>query len=87
MRAVWSSIRAAAAKVRSFLRAIYSLFRHGETTLSTYELRRAECMDCSARIPKPRGVYCGACGCPQWFMSDLRTKWRMLAVKCPLGKW
>jgi len=74
-------------KLYTFLRAIYSLFRHGEVTIRTHELRKAECFDCLAIITKERGIYCGACGCPQWFMSDLRTKWRMLAAKCPLDKW
>jgi hypothetical protein len=56
-------------------------------TLRTYQLRKAECLDCPEHIEKERGIYCLACRCPQWPMSDLRTKWRMLDIKCPLNKW
>jgi hypothetical protein len=74
-------------KVYTFYRAIYSLIRYGDVTLRTYTQRRAECFECERIIAKERNLYCGACECPQWFMSDLRTKWRMLDVKCPLEKW
>ena len=83
----WPSIRSAAVKAQSFIRALSSLIRYGEVTVKTYTLRQAECMDCEHIVSKERGLYCGACGCPEWFMSDLRTKWRMLGVKCPLNRW
>lgn len=82
-----SSMRNAAAKAVSLLRAIYSLIRYGETTVRTQVLRKGECFECEHIIARERGLYCGACGCPEWFMSDLRTKWRMLDIKCPLDKW
>jgi hypothetical protein len=82
----WSSIKSAAVKVRSFLRALWSLFWLGEVTLQTYQWRKAECLDCSEHVETERGAYCQACECPQWFMSDLRTKWRLLDLKCPLDK-
>jgi hypothetical protein len=87
MRQAWSSIKSAAAKVRSFFRAIWSLIRHGEVTVQTYALRRAECVECLLFVERKRGIYCGACGCPEWYLSDLRSKWRMPQVKCPLNKW
>jgi hypothetical protein len=52
-----------------------------------YALRRAECIDCHLFVEEARGVYCGACGCPHWFLSDLRSRNRLLSVKCPLDKW
>lgn len=83
----WSSIKSVAAKARSFLRAVWSLARYGEVTLKTYTLRKAECLDCDRHIETERGIYCGECGCPQWFVSDLRSKWRMRDLRCPLKKW
>jgi len=56
-------------------------------TLRTHQLRKAECFDCDRIVTKERGIYCGACGCPQNYLSDLRTKWRIQDVKCPLNKW
>src|SRR5262245_51823346 len=82
-----SSIKSAAGKALSLARAIFSLLRHGEVTPQTYVLRQAECLDCEKRVEAGRGVYCGECKCPQWFLSDLRTKARMPGVKCPLNKW
>jgi len=82
-----AAIRNAAVKALSLARAIFSLARYGEVTPITYELRRAECLDCDQKTETDRGVFCAACGCPQWFMSDLRTKTRLIDVKCPLNKW
>jgi hypothetical protein len=81
------SARTAAVKADSFRRAIWSLIWHGRVTVQTYTLRRAECMDCEKRVDAPKGTYCGACGCPQWFMSRLEMKWRIRDVGCPLGRW
>jgi hypothetical protein len=86
MKKAWLPIRIAAVKARSLLRAISSL-RHGDVTLKTYTLRKAECLECDQHIEKERGIFCLACRCPQWFFSDLRTKWRILKIKCPLDKW
>jgi hypothetical protein len=83
----WESLSRAVAKARSFARAVVSLVRHGEVTVQTYALRRAECLECPAFAERERGVYCGACGCPEWFVSDLRFRNRLLGVKCPLNKW
>jgi hypothetical protein len=87
MRQVWLSIRNAATKAHSFYRAIYSLAHHGDVTLRTYTLRKRECYECEHIIARQRNLYCGKCGCPEWFISDLRTKWRMLDIRCPLNKW
>ena len=87
MRLAWSSIKSAAAKAPSFWRAVWSLIWQGEVSLRTYQLRKAECLDCDRHIETERGIYCGECRCPDWFMSGLRTKWRMLDVRCPLNRW
>jgi hypothetical protein len=31
--------------------------------------------------------YCGACGCPKWRLSELKTKLRFARLNCPLKKW
>jgi hypothetical protein len=78
-----SSIR----KLYSFSRVVWSLIRYGEVTIKTYALRRAECVDCTFFKEAKRGIYCSANGYPRWYLSDLRTKWRMPTAKCPLNKW
>jgi hypothetical protein len=74
-------------KAKSLIRALWSLFWFGTVEAKTYRRRALECFFCEARIEKKRRMYCGACGCPQWWLSDLRKKWRMLELKCPLDKW
>lgn len=74
-------------KVKSLSLALWSLFWYGTVSAETHETRRAECFKCEAIISNERGIYCGACGCSQWWLSDLRKKWRMRELKCPLGKW
>ena len=44
------------------------------------------CMGCE-HLKKENGLYCGACGCPQWRYSELTRKTRMLEATCPVGKW
>lgn len=74
-------------KANSFALALWSWLRHGTVQAGAYRLRALECFGCEARIERGRRMYCGACGCPQWWLSDLRNKWRMRELKCPLGKW
>jgi hypothetical protein len=74
-------------KVKSLWLALWSLFWYGTTDAETRQQRAVECFGCEARIDKGRRMYCGACGCPQWWLSQLRNKWRMRELKCPLNKW
>ena len=81
-------------KLRSFLRAVWSFIVLGDAPLATYLERIETCMG-EPSIVKPcdqlratdTGLFCGACGCPQSPLSDVRTKARMLDIKCPLDKW
>jgi hypothetical protein len=75
------------AKAKSFLRAAWSFIRYGDVPLWKYTEREEACWKCPELKPTATGVFCGKCGCPKWAVSDLRTKWRMRDVKCPLGKW
>ena len=74
-------------KVWSFLRAVWSFFRWGDVPLIEHDRRQAICCCCERIDVKPAGVFCLECECPRWPISDLRTKWRMLDIKCPLEKW
>lgn len=74
-------------KARSFLRAVWSFIRWGDVPLITHDRRQLICLRCEHIRPTKTGVFCWKCGCPPWAISDLRTKWRMRDIKCPLGKW
>ena len=74
-------------KANSLAVALWSIVRYGTIEAHNYRQRALECFGCEARIERGRRMYCGACGCPQWRLSDLRVKWRMRELKCPLGKW
>jgi hypothetical protein len=74
-------------KVKSLTRALWSLLRHGTVQAITYRIRAIECFGCDERVEKKKRLYCAACGCPEWWLSDLRRKWRMRELKCPLDKW
>lgn len=74
-------------KARSFLRAVWSFARYGDAPLVVYVGRRDTCRECRYLDATPTGIYCGLCDCPRWTLSDLRTKWRMRDLKCPLDKW
>lgn len=74
-------------KAKSLSRALWSLFWFGTVDARIYRERVIECFSCPALVEKKRRLYCGACGCPEWWLSDLRKKWRMLELRCPLGKW
>lgn len=30
--------------------------------------------------------YCGACGCPSWRLAKMKSKWKMRAAPCPIGR-
>lgn len=74
-------------KVRSFLRAFWSLFREGDASMGVYNEREAQCYDCDRMVVTDAGMFCGACGCAPSPVSDLRTKWRLPNLRCPLNKW
>ncbi len=74
-------------KVKSLCAALWSWFWYGTVRADVREMRLNECAKCDARIVKPKANYCGACGCPQWWLSRLEVKTRMLELKCPLDKW
>lgn len=74
-------------KARSFLRAVWSFIRYGDVPLDLHDKRSAICHRCDHMRVTPGGIFCRVCECPHWFVSDLRTKWRMRDVKCPLNKW
>lgn len=81
-------------QARSLLTALLSWLRYGDATLFTYQLRQGLCLGvpnktlpCNHLQQTKTGIFCGACGCPQWGLSDLRSKWRMPAVECPVHKW
>lgn len=74
-------------KVISFLRAVYSFVRHGDIPLIEHDRRQVICLRCDYLRVGKTGVFCHACGCRPSPISDLRTKWRMRILRCPLGKW
>lgn len=74
-------------KLHSFFVAIYSFLRHGDAPLYIATERELICGTCPEQRTATTGLFCNACGCPPSPISDLRTKWRMLDLKCPLDKW
>ena len=74
-------------KVKSLWNALWSLFWYGTVDADTREMRQNECAKCTVRIQTSKGDFCGACGCPQWWLSRLELKTRMLELRCPLDKW
>jgi hypothetical protein len=74
-------------KLKSFVRAVWSLCKLGDSPLPVYNVRTQTCWECPSMKASPTGYFCRACECPEWFLSDLRTKWRIRDLSCPLGKW
>ena len=74
-------------KIVAFRRAFWSLARFGDAPLTTYQKRRKACLACPKMHAAATGLFCGACGCMKWPLSDLRTKWRLRDLKCPLDEW
>jgi len=74
-------------KAKSFILAILSFIRWGDAPLDLYDKRRAVCARCPHMRATPQGLFCRACECPRWPISDLRTKWRLRDLRCPLHKW
>jgi hypothetical protein len=81
-------------KARSFLRAVWSFLALGDAPLMTYLERIETCTGnfgqfakCEQLQATDTGLFCGACGCPRSPLSDVRTKARMIDLKCPLDKW
>lgn len=54
-----------------------------------FESRLSICRVCEFRRVDGEKEYCGACGCPQWRLSELSTKLRFSNLSCPLTppKW
>lgn len=74
-------------KIRSFLRAVWSFAWRGDAPMGVYNAREAACYGCERIVVTGHGMFCGACGCLPSPVSDLRTKWRMPGLRCPLDKW
>lgn len=74
-------------KAKSLVLAIWSFLRWGDVTVSEYQKRQTVCHDCARFLVSQRGMFCDACGCLPSPVSDLRTKWRLPDLKCPLDKW
>jgi hypothetical protein len=83
-KALWKSLQS---KLKSLMKAIISFAREGDVALVLHDEREIECRMCEELTRTDFGLFCGACDCPQNPLSDLRTKWRMPAGKCPLSKW
>jgi hypothetical protein len=75
------------AKIESFLLAVWSFVRWGDAPLLEHDRRQAICLKCKRLHVTPTGVFCLECRCPHSAISDLRTKWRMRDLRCPLNKW
>lgn len=74
-------------ELKSFARAVWSFIRWGDAPLDLHDKRVVICHRCPEMRVARAGVFCAACKCPRWAGSDLRTKWRMRDIKCPLNKW
>jgi len=58
----------------------------GHADDDTYQQRLAICQGCEHLQRDGDKLYCGACGCPQWSMSELPRKLRFAGLRCPKGK-
>jgi hypothetical protein len=74
-------------KIKSFLAAVWSFVRWGDVPLWQATEREEACLACPALELTATGMFCKECRCPHWAISDMRTKWRMRDLKCPLNKW
>lgn len=74
-------------KAKSFIRAMWSFLRYGDAPIEVHDQRQFHCLRCDEFDVVPTGMFCEACHCPRWPLSDMRSKWRMRDVKCPQGKW
>lgn len=83
-------------QTRSFLKA-WSWGR--KVSMPAYNLRMIACDTCPAKLvriypmthkdgkPGYTGKeYCGRCGCPEWRLSELQVKNKMVGWKCPLRR-
>ena len=74
-------------RVISFVRTMWLAIRYGEAWLHVQRGRLIICQSCPEMASTSSGLYCKACQCPQWFMSDIRTKTRIRRLACPQGRW
>lgn len=74
-------------RAKSFLLAVWSFVRWGDVPLIEHDRRQKICLGCDRLEVTKTGVFCQECRCLHWAISDLRTKWRMRNLKCPLDKW
>ena len=64
----------------------------GRIDAQKFGARIVICEDCQSlqkRLVRKRPfvkLYCGSCGCPQWWLSELRRKNRLLKWECPQNK-
>jgi hypothetical protein len=50
-----------------------------------FQRRLAICIKCPVMKEVDKKRYCGACGCPSWYLAELNQKLRFKEVKCPKG--
>lgn len=75
--------RDAANRVKSFVSAITG----GRVTDEMHSARLAVCLVCEHCEHIGKGLYCRRCGCPKWWLADLRHKAKMSRARCPMHKW
>jgi hypothetical protein len=74
-------------RAASFFWAVWSFIKYGDAPIKEHDRRQRICLGCERLDVTATGVFCQECRCPHWPMSDLRTKWRMRDLRCPLNKW
>lgn len=74
-------------KLNEFCSALWSFVRYGDAPIPQATERELICGGCPEQVISATGLHCAACGCPRSSLSDLRTKWRMRDIACPLGRW
>lgn len=74
-------------QLRSLALAVWSFIRWGDVALVEHSRRAAICQRCPFMVVSKTGRFCSQCDCPPSSLSDLRTKWRMLDIRCPIDKW
>ena len=75
-------IRGLASKGAELARTVAS----GRATDEVVADRMAICEACEFLRRERGGIYCGACGCPEWGPAELNQKLRFAGTKCPKGK-
>ena len=76
------SKRITVAKIRQFAMTVTSK----KVPLLVFESRNEKCNSCSHKSEYKDKWWCECCGCPQWHMSDCKTKNSFARHFCPLGE-